>query len=73
MADRLYTPYAPRDTMIFDAANNAIEAVEVTYSGPNGITGKVVVAKAVFSPEHVDRMIREDLAPKLAVLHLGQE
>lgn len=71
MADRDYTITSQRQDRGFNAANQVVDVVEVSWQGPNGITGSITVPKVEFSAERVDQLVRADLATHLAVANLG--
>jgi hypothetical protein len=72
MAERDYTILTQREDRGIGPDGRVIDVVHVSWQGPSGIAGSVVIPADQYSPATVDQRIRERLNVHLAVAQLGE-
>lgn len=70
-SERIYTVTAPTARRDVDVHGNVTDVYDIYWQGPSGIADKVTVPVASYTPDVVDRLIKQQLQRHLDVLNLG--
>jgi hypothetical protein len=70
---RLYTITGQRQVQALDPGRQLVDMYEVSYDGPNNISGSVRIPVRGATAEAVDQLIRQQLQTQLGFTQLGDD